>query len=82
MTKNISNLNETNLDNNFYNPSVINTPVKIINQMVDTLKIQFYPSQDLNDKQISAYNMFIEDSKELKQEAMLLKNDKRYFKSK
>ncbi len=75
MTKNISYLNDTNLDNNFYNPSVINTPVKIINQMVDTLKIQFYPSQDLNDKQISAYNMFIEDSKELKQEAMLLKND-------
>jgi len=81
----IDNLNKSNLDKNFYDSNIINNPITIINQMVDTLKIQMYPSQDLNEKQIKDYNMFIEDSKELKQEAMLLKNDNkdmRYVKTK
>jgi len=72
---NISNQNDINIDNNFHNPKIINNPYTIINQMIDTLKIQIYPSQDLTEKQINDYNMFIEDSKDLKQEAMLLKND-------
>lgn len=84
MTRDISNLNQDNLDKNFYNPTIINSPIKIINQMVDTLKIQFYPSQNLSDKDINSYNIFIDDSKELKKEAMLLKNDNkdmRYIKT-
>ena len=81
MTNNISNLNQSNLDNNFYDSKIMNNPITIINQMVDTLKIQMYPSQDLNEQQINTYNMFIEDSKELKQEAMLLKNDNKDLRS-
>jgi len=82
---NISNLNDENLDNNFHDSKIINNPITIINQMVDTLKIQMYPSHDLNEKQIKDYNIFIDDSKELKQEAMLLKHDNkdmRYVKTK
>jgi hypothetical protein len=81
---NISNLNNENLDNSFYDSKFINNPITIINQMVDTLKIQMYPSHDLSEKQMSDYNMFIEDAKELKQDAMLLKNDNkdmRYIKT-
>lgn len=75
MSINILSSNSNNLDSNFYDPTIVNNQIKIINQMVDTLKIQFYPSQELNDNQINIYNMFIDDSKELKKEAMALKND-------
>ena len=75
LNKNITNLNETNLDKNFYNSKIVNNKINIINQMVDTLKWHMYPSMELTTKQIEKYNNFVTEIKELKAEAMLLKND-------
>ena len=49
--------------------------VRIINQMVDTLKLHFYPSHDLNEKQLTSYNTFVDNMKKLKLEAQQIKND-------
>ncbi len=75
LKKNISNLNQINLDKNFYNSNIVNNKITIINQMIDTLKWHMYPSQELTPKQIEKYNNFVSEIKDLKQEAMLLKND-------
>ena len=59
--------------------------LRIINQMVDTLKFHYYPSQNLTSKQMNDYNVFIEDLKDLKAEAMNVKadnNDTRFVNTK
>ena len=48
--------------------------IRIINQMVDTLKLHFYFDKDLTEKQITTYNTFIDDMKILKDNAMNIKN--------
>ncbi len=49
--------------------------MRIINQMVDTLKLHYYPSSELNEVEITSFNNFIEKLKELKEDAKLIKND-------
>jgi hypothetical protein len=44
--------------------------IKIIDQCVDTLKMDLYKHQDLTTKQINDYNIFVSDLKELKHQAM------------
>jgi len=53
----------------------MNSNIRIINQMVDTLKLHYYPSQDLTDKELGNYNLFISDLKDLKQQAMNIVSD-------
>lgn len=49
--------------------------IRIINQMVDTLKLHYYPASELNEAQLHSYNAFVEDMKELKESAKIIKHD-------
>jgi len=84
MPNNIKDLNNKKLDEAFYDNTIVNNPVKIINQMVDTLVLHFYPSQELNEKQINHYNLFVDDMNELKSQAQSIKgeNKDRFVKTK
>ena len=84
MPNNIKDLNLKKLDEAFDDKSVINSDIRIINQMVDTLVLHFYPSQNLNEKEISKYNFFVDDLNDFKSQAQIIKgeNKDRFVKTK
>ncbi|BFU77172.1 hypothetical protein ALC152_03870 [Arcobacter sp. 15-2] len=71
----IQNENDKALDSNFYDNSILNNNIVVLNQQVDTLVLHLYPQQKMNEKQLNDYNIFVDDLNELKSQAQAIQGE-------